>query len=432
MCKLKIEDKSNSSKELAKYCNKYRKRNIWLFFAMMILAASFVAIFAIRVFAGKGVLSVLIGVCPQLQSVFGCLSPYFTAGAMIEVGKAIGLSSALIVGVYASLDKMESGFYYSELLALLYPRYDLFALLHLLFALLGLWQAEVGGRDAALVALLLVFVDCIPQWDSIEKLVLYPEKRRELAEHKWNIIVGEFKGKPEENSKESIYKLADAITLSHDGNYRRLIGCFAGAIIAFSDIHTEMCQRLIALTNVWERLLENRSENERHFLIDEALSNVEKQLFKDSEETEKKGEIKFSICAALVLYLCAMHARRGTGRTVNDTDYSAILTAVCDDLVSLEQNNVLRNDSIECYYLYLNFTMLAWVHTLYGQIKPADMQRLLLPHPQKVITDMENAWLKLVVDAHFLDESDDMRRTMSDAALIQMQLLQRETVACGV
>lgn len=424
MCQGKIEDNSISPKTSVDYCKDREKRSDWLFCIMMMLAGAFVVIFIIRVFAGKGVLSGLIGVCPQLQPVFERLSPYFTAGAMIEVGKAIGLSSALIVGVYASLDKMESGFYYSELLSFLYPKYDSFALLHLLFVLLGLWQAKVGGRDAALVALLLVFVDCIPQWHSIENLVLYPEKRRELAEHKWNIIVSKFEEKPKahpkENPKESIYMLADAITLSHDGNYRRLIGCFARAIIAFSGIHTDMRQRLIALTNVWERLLENRSENERHFLTEEVLANVEKQPLKDNEDEEKREETKFSICAALVLYLCTMHARRGTGRTVNDTDYSAILTAVCDDLVSLEQNDELRNNRIECYYLNLNFTMLVWLHMLYGQIKASNIRLTSLSPKEADIKTLEEKWVIAAVDAHFLNVSDSERERLVKAVLKQI------------
>lgn len=420
MCQGKIEDNSNSPKTSVDYCEDCEKRSDGLLLVMGMLAGMFVAIFIIRVFAGKGVLSLLIGVCPQLQPVFERLSPYFTAGAMIEVGKAIGLSSALILGVYASLDKMESGFYYSELLSFLYPQYDLFALLHLLFVLLGLWQAKVGGRDAALVALLLVFVDCIPQWHSIENLVLHPDKRRELAEHKWNIIVGKFEEKPEVNAKESIYKLADAITLSHDGNYRRLIGCFARAIIAFSGIHTDMRQRLIALTNVWERLLENRSENERYFLTEEVLANVEKQPLKDNEDEEKREETKFSICAALVLYLCTMHARRGTGRTVSDTDYSAILTAVCDDLVTLEQNDELRNNRIECYYLNLNFTMLVWLHMLYGQIKASNICLTSLSPKEADIKTFEEKWVIAAVDAHFLNASDSERERLVKAVLKQI------------
>lgn len=418
MCQREKRDTQKSKSKIERMLSRDRGRvSCRLLWTMGVLGFLFTATVVFRAIAGKGVFTALIGCWNALQTVYDRLSPRFPADALFEVGKAIGLSSVLIVWIYASLDKMESGFFYSELLTTLYPNYNVFVFIHFLFLLLSLWQAKAGGRDAALLALLIVMLDCIPQWVSLKMLVLFPERRRELAEKQWDTRINRFAtNKNVDMAREDIYKLANTISLEPRGNYRRLLNCFARALLEYSKLHSSMEKRLLSMQSVWDRLLAGRDDSERDLLIENVIAAL--------EQKNDREDIRFGLCASLVLWQCMSYADRETQRIEGERDYSAILTAVCDDLALLEQSGAIREDDSVRRVLNESFSLLVWMHLLYDQIHSPD-KRLFFLHPSGRI-ETRRAWLRALINAHFLNDSDAQRERNLEISIEQMNLVAKQ------
>lgn len=381
--------------------------------AMGVLGLMFIVVVSFRVWTGKGIFTALIESRNALQVLYDNLSPRFPADALFEVGKAIGLSSVLIVWIYASLDKMESGFFYSELLTILYPNYNVFVFIHFLFLLLCLWQAKAGGRDAALLALIIVVIDCVPQWVSLKTLVLFPERRRELAERSWHLRINQSAIHENVNvAREDLYKLANALSLEPRGNYRRLLNCFVYAMIEYSKLHSDMEMRLLSMQNIWDRLLAERDGNERSMLIENVISVL--------EQNKVWSDVRFGVCASLVLWLCTSHADREMKCKERELNYTTILTAVCDDLALLEQSRVIRkNDSVR-RILNESFMILVWMHLLYDHVQSLD-KRLFFLHPSGTIESSES-WLRSLINTHFLNDTDVQREIYLKVSIEQINL----------
>lgn len=121
----------------------------------------------------------------------GALAPFFHADSVLKVAETIGVCSILIAWIYASLDKVELGICYEELVRKKLRGYHYYVAVHFVCVLLCLWLCKAEMVAASVVALCGVACTSCLQWKVLNSVVLSSAHRRELAMSVWRSRVKE-------------------------------------------------------------------------------------------------------------------------------------------------------------------------------------------------------------------------------------------------
>lgn len=408
--------------------------NVWLVILGALSIISLVSL-GFKIVTGHGILiwlinaleekttsRCLLGLCAKLYMFHGYAVASITAEALFEMAKIIGLGSFFIGLVLNNLGKQESGFYYSELLSYLYPQYRVFLCLHIAGVLFAIWQAKVGYRESASLALLLVLLDFIPQWSALYFLVFSTAGRRELARVKWQKEFGRFSSSencPDFASSDItefhglLCHLADTLAHCSGENYRKLVQCFSRALCNFSKLFsspdkTRYTGLLLLVKIVWEHLMCDNASNinamdERRRLFLDMAKEIERTQPDEEYRNDRDGEIRI-ICLSYVLWLCQMYTVKGAKEY---DDATMAMIALSNELAMMEYDEPFFTvGSMWRTYLESAYTILVWEHVLLRNIRLDD--RLFWLQPADLPDKRNDVYWEAFIKAHFsTDYKDD-------------------------
>ena len=220
--------------------------------------------------------------------------------AVLKIAEAIGLSSIPIACIYASLDKIELGFSYRELLKHLFPCYNWFAMIHLISVLCCMWLATVKLLESSVLALIIILVGCLLQWDILDNILLSTEKRRKIALHYWRNLVGQNKTEEIDYLQFVVLRMADSISVSTDKSYKEVLNTFSIITCEFVNVWVNKYdavqkgkwELIRQIENIWKHLLVRKDIHEQILFSAEVL----KQCIED-----KNYDL---VCAGYVICLC--------------------------------------------------------------------------------------------------------------------------------
>ena len=436
-----IKDDKSISGHARRVLDRHRTGISWIWlFILGALSISSVVSLRFKIVTGHGILiwlinaleeettsRCLLGLCAKLYTFHGYAVASITAEALFEMARIIGLGSFFIGLVLNNLGKQESGFYYSELLSYLYPQYRVFLCLHIAGVLFAIWQAKVGYRESASLALFMVLLDFIPQWNALYFLVFSTAGRRELARIKWEKKFGRFSfpdNCPDFASSditefhELLCHLADTLAHCSGENYRKLVQCFSRALRKFSDLFssqdiTRYTGLLLLLKIVWEHLMCDNASNinamdERRRLFLDMAKEMERTKVDKGDRNGSEGEIRI-ICLSYVLWLCQMYTVKGA-KEYDDASMSMI--ALSNELAMMEYDGPFFTvGSMWRTYLESAYTILVWEHVLLRNIRLDD--RLYWLQPADLPDKIHEMYWEAFIKAHFsTDYKDDAIRIL--------------------
>ena len=241
---------------------------------MLLLCLLLIASLAVSVFWGSNLSQLLVSVEPKLEPAVYLLRGIINLDAVLKMGEAVGICSFLIAWVYASLDKKELGFRYSELLVELYPGYHRFVLLHLVAFLVCIWMTKTEKLEAAVLSLTIVLAESVLQWNTLKNLILFSEKRMKIALDRWNWLIDENSQKPNDELLVTINNIADALIFDVNSCYENMLQILSRAIAKYIDScpklfdkEEEYVRTLWEISRIWDRVLSGKSQSDRELLL---------------------------------------------------------------------------------------------------------------------------------------------------------------------
>lgn len=319
--------------------------------------------------------------CAAIQNLANVLRKFVNIEAITKIGEAIGLCSFLIAWIYASLDKRELGFRYSELLQELYPGYHHFVVLHAVSFIVCMWMCKLGKMEPAALALILLLVGITLQWNVLKNLILFTKKRVKIALDRWKRLVNDASKKSD--SKELlryIHLMAEALVLGTDSCHRKLFSIFTHATEQYV-----MCPKLIE-SNQWETLIQDLAKIWCTLL--DGRKPSEQGIFVSSVFQECTNELGVqALSLGYLLYLYDKSIQKGLAN-------EPALRAVSKEINTFTQHlyRQTRNEENIRFYLMTGFALLVWLHFLGGNIGiDRELFRFAL---EKTIEEKDKPWLR--------------------------------------
>lgn len=375
--------------------------------AMLVMWAALVASIIFRLIAKGSFASYLGCCCKWISTLNERLLVVVKLDSVLNVVKTIGICSTLITWVYSSLDKVELGLKYGELLDELYPRYNMYVLGHFAAILIAIWLCYAKLLESAVIALCIVLLGCCLQWKTLENVVLSSKKRERIAIDRWRNSAND-KKKPYEILGVA-NNIAKQINLSGNTAGDNLIGVFADIVAdyvnkirqpeggnagqpekkglrrlfeyigkwrnkigtlfrekkdGYSDedttgllTGTDTSSVILNLFGVWDKLFSGKKRHERITLVTRILNRR-----KDRETGDES-----SICPPefFVTYVMWLHHNL-IGEQLKENEIDKQYERFFTEIISVAEGLRLPGD--EKKYIYTAFSVLLWSHFLMRDI----------------------------------------------------------------
>lgn len=347
-----MADSRPSNKKIHKYAV-YRT-------VMLVLGVMLVTSVVFQGITDMSLLRWFAGGCSILSAILSFFQPLISADAVLKSAETIGFCSILIAWIYAALDKTDFGFRYGDLLEELYPRYHWLVLEHLLAILACVWLAKLSMLTNAMLALLVVLMGCWLQWYALKNIVLSTEERRRVAVDRWNRLNKEaLVQNGADGLIGNLYDMAAVISLGTSDSCTKIQKAFSEALLlwvqnGWSYNLLERRNLLIDITKIWDTLLCARPENEQRFLVRSILKNCRNSAYLNVVST------------GFALWVYQYHLKRCAGDP--NLSQEDILDIIAARLSALEVRDFFQQETNITFYWNAVFTMIVWMHFLYGNV----------------------------------------------------------------
>lgn len=191
------------------------------------------------------------------------------ANVVLEVIKAVGLSTAFIMLVQNSLDKKTLGLRYSDIIQHHFAYYWLCSVIHVAFTLGGIASGVAGASESALAALFIVLFGLCIQWKVVNKIILSKSEREYLADQLWKHKIDD------QASAQEIRAVAQQLVSEigkADGHVSNiLMNRFAHAFVMFAS-KGKLNIRVTQISDIWTIALQGHTEANSGTLVGEIFA----------------------------------------------------------------------------------------------------------------------------------------------------------------
>lgn len=359
MCSSDVSEVQETYKKYQNKCDFWCRRIIGM-------VALFFACLLFRLVVGCNISNCLFPYVPFLDDI----RPLVNSNAILEVSKAVGLSSLPIAAVFAAWRRNELGLKYSELLEKICPRYSHYVRIHFFAVLSCLWFSSVGALEFALLSLCVVLLGFPLQWHVLCVLVLYPKIRRTIAVHLWqdklHLLSGQFR---DITAFHDIFSFASHC-LDTDGIYNeRTPDIFADGLFKYVEDHPEdasysATQSLYEIQVIWDQLLLHRSSAEQKILVRWIFQHLM------TKHGQNYAPALGMICAGYVLRLHRSCAAENMSRGAAPVD---VLIQVSNEVTLMQRNIFGQLENSIVHYWNAVILFLDWMYALHEN---PDLQNL--------------------------------------------------------
>lgn len=228
------------------------------------------------------------------------LPSLFNVESIKNVVETIGISSILLAWLYASLDKLEIGIRYIDILRKKYRHFIKCTFSHIIAVLLCIWSCYSGALELSLLSLIVILWGSIIHWKAIKNIIIYSSSRNLMAISIWKQELND--AYKDNSSANSLLQKVNKIIATIDPLDEHFV--VTSELILLSMNYTykksidEKRNPIISLTEIWDCLLSNKSENERFTISRIVLKKLSEEL------VNQDSHINFTIVGAYVLWLC--------------------------------------------------------------------------------------------------------------------------------
>lgn len=191
------------------------------------------------------------------------------ANVVLEVIKAVGLSTAFIMLVHNSLDKQVLGLRYGDIIQHHFAYYWLCSVIHVIFTLGGIASGVAGASESAFFSLCIVLFGLWIQWKVVHKIIVNKTEREYLADQLWKHKI------EDQSSTQEIHavahQLVSEIGKSNGHVSSILMNRFAHAFVMFAS-KGKLNIRVAQISDIWTIALQGHTEANLGTLVGEILA----------------------------------------------------------------------------------------------------------------------------------------------------------------
>ena len=191
------------------------------------------------------------------------------ANVVLEVIKAVGLSTAFIMLVHNSLDKQVLGLRYSDIIQHHFAYYWLCSVIHVAFTLGGIASGVAGASESALASLYIVLFGLRIQWKVVHKIIVNKSEREYLADQLWKHKIEDQASSQE--IRAVAHQLASEIGKVDGHASSILMNRFAHAFVMFAS-KGKLNIRVAQISDIWAIVLQGHTEANLGTLVGEILA----------------------------------------------------------------------------------------------------------------------------------------------------------------
>lgn len=255
--------------------------------------------------------------------------------AIQEVAKTIGISSILVIWIYAELGREQLGVKYSELLKNICPYYHLFVIIHIVTVLVCIWVTELKFIESSSLALLVISFGLVQQAIILITFILTPALRERLALDYWarelNYTYPQLEAFPILEAQLPYYKMnvcKEMCSIWVDGMFR----------YCFSDISRPSC--ILDASYRWEFLMHEKTESQQMLILERCFEAL------GTYPAIRRRE-RFAMCASYSLWYF-----RNLSLQQDDAHKLTLFLGMTNRL----SGNISDSESIQCLQLLYNIT----------------------------------------------------------------------------
>lgn len=339
----------------------YNKRKLYLLY-LGIICVAWIALF-ISIYSE-------ISTHKSILENIGCsVTVAFINAAVIEkVAQTIGFGSILIVWIYSVLDKNELGFKYSELLVIEYPAYHSIVVGHMAAILFCLWLAGIKKLEGAILALLIVLLDCVIHWGALRTLVFYPSQRKNVAIKGWKYRVKVCKRQSPHEKAIFLCNMAHSLPKTSDEAFVDMLSCFCVAfqeyiIAVLNAVNSNPTILTEDVSNIWKSLFSDREEEEKTFLLNKINTYMETSYLPDNMISKRENHIIEFLCAGYFVWLYRSCTSLEMAKQI---PIENMMIKIEHEIVSMERNVFYNKDSKFSKFCNAIFSLITLIHFMNG------------------------------------------------------------------
>lgn len=243
-------------------------------------------------------------ICAQLRikyiwadRLLSAIAPLFRSNSVLKVTETIGVCSILIAWIYASLDKVELGIRYDELVRRKLPGYHGYVAAHFISVLMCLWLCKAAMVEGAVLVLCGVLYASWLQWNVLNSVILSSKRRGNIAIAVWQDKV-KASAQNVDESKKLALDMISVIVGKRAAETIQLQKEFVAVVLNYEercraeDTEGGIERAVEDVSWFWEQLLQGAGKSERIYRTRELFSCC-----------DKDGCDYGVICAGYVLWL---------------------------------------------------------------------------------------------------------------------------------
>lgn len=350
------------------------------FIYMVLLLVCLAGAVSCRLITGHSILLYSFRKIPHVLQILTSVRSIISSSSIIEVTKAIGLSSVLMGWIYSSLDKEELGLRYRYLLEFHYRHYGFFVILHIASVLICLWLAHVEYIESACIGIIILLSGLILQWRVLRNIVLFSIKRENTAVNAWIYLAKvATENKNVEQQFELLEQMAKAISERGIKRCHKMEEVFAGHLLCFTNTPNSTKENwTITIHHVHElfdSLFSNPEKSTRFFIAGNIFAKLDEAIADQYVLRHCKCPAALpylSISASYILWLHNHFYGKITKEAIA-SEKEIILSAIVNEFsaVRLHMNGSLNKRFTD--YNYSATVAFAWVYFMLGAIGFVDL-----------------------------------------------------------